>query len=139
MTTNYFDGIKVGEMVWHSALAWGEVDGFSNNKIRAIFNCPAGNPKTEYFDYLGGNPFFNNQVVFWDEIKFTPPPRPKRMVEKRVECFANVYPPKTHIQLDVEINGYNFSLFKTKVEAENNSTGENVATAKVEISWEEEQ
>jgi hypothetical protein len=146
MTTNpgeqgspyYFDGVKIGDKVWCFINGKGVVDVISPTyPIRVVFESRF----VHSYNYNGSMCLVKggNQSLFWDEIKFTPPPKPKRMVQKKAEAWANVYPPKTHIQLDIEINGYNFSLYKTKESAENNSVGENIATAKVQIEWEEEE
>jgi len=82
----YFDGIKVGDRVWSFDFGWGEVEEIKEEKyILVVF-------KDEYehiIDYgyynFDGQKIDNitnfkeslNQVLFWDEVKFEIPKRPK--------------------------------------------------------------
>ncbi len=72
----YFDGIKVGDKVWSFEHGWGIVKELVYNlpyPIGVLFN----NNQYETFTLDGKKEQFCNQTLFWDEIKFEIPTRPK--------------------------------------------------------------
>jgi len=87
----YFDNAKIGDRVWDFKLGFGQIKSITNTKLfEVVF--------TDYEDYVynyydrngrvnGDNKY--NQVLFWDEIKFTIPEPPKR--EYEFKSFKNKY------------------------------------------------
>jgi hypothetical protein len=79
-----FENARVGDRVWHMKLGWGVVD-----DIRAASGYPLSvkfdNKKDETFLLDGTCNGFavEPQSLFWDEVKFDIPTRPKRKVEKQ--------------------------------------------------------
>lgn len=78
---DYFQGIKVGDRVWSVVFGWGEVKHidnfcgvtFDSTPTQLFWFCWSGHPD-------GDKAML--QTLFWDEVKITPPPKPKRMVKK---------------------------------------------------------
>ena len=92
-----FRNAKVGDRVWSFIHGWGFVDEIYEHKsfpIKVIFNWG----KSASFN-MDGNQYIGiglKRVLFWDEIKFDIPTRPKRLVKKTVEAWANVYKAAKH-------------------------------------------
>lgn len=59
-----------------------------------------------------------NPCVFWDEVIITPPPKPKRKIEKIAEWWLNVYK-------DDETNNLFFYDYKTKQNADEKADKKN--------------
>lgn len=79
----------IGRKVWDFNYGWGEIVNFSNGQhpvdVKFI--------KYQATYVIGGREFeTRNQSLFWDELKFDIPEKPKIMVKKTVEAWANVYP-----------------------------------------------
>lgn len=93
MSEPYFDldKLKVGDKLWDAKFGWGEVDKISMDELD---NRPI---KIKFFSGMawfttnGSELSHYNQTLFYDEISFAPPPRPKRLVKKTVEFWYNVY------------------------------------------------
>ena len=85
----YLEGIKVGDKVWEYLSGWGEVlqvyTGDCDYPIKVSF----GDGCYDDYDFNGRNYREKNPTLFWDEVKMTPPPRPKRKVKKKF--WVNVY------------------------------------------------
>jgi len=78
------ENVKVGDKLWSPVYGWGEVDNihFNHHQLGVNFS-------NEYI-YYGLNGMKNGrQILFWDEIDMTPPPKPKR--EVTVEGYVNLY------------------------------------------------
>ena len=85
----YLEGIKVGDKVWEYTSGWGEVSqvytGDSGYPIKVRF----GDGYYGDYDLNGRNYSDRGPVLFWDEVKIVPPPRPKRKVKRKF--WVNVY------------------------------------------------
>ena len=93
-----FRNAKVGDRVWEITEGWGkitEIIGQDEGKTLAVkFD---GGGEDEYWDDGKHYATDINPSLFWDEIKITPPPRPKRKVMRTVEVWYNAYsPPNTY-------------------------------------------
>lgn len=90
-TENDFSGAKVGDRVWDYLYGWGEiidVNPSNDYPIRAEFKGHTASYTLSGFfsrDYM-------NPSLFHDEVKITPPPRPKRKVKKPISVWMNIYP-----------------------------------------------
>ena len=88
MKKSYFNGIKVGDKVWHFEYGWGKVikilkaseldkqNVYEYNDfyvLEVVFDNPYFQG-SYYFD-LNGITFYSNsnQILFWDEVKFNVP------------------------------------------------------------------
>lgn len=92
MNETTFENAKVGDRVWDFDDGWGTLSRsmltshpsyplevrFSTNKI-GIYTISGIS--------FGGE----KQTLFWDEVKFEAPPRPKRKVKKVVVGWVNIY------------------------------------------------
>lgn len=82
MSETTFENAKVGDKVWSVMFGWGKIIGISKDSdypIRVEF----AQPNTIGTFMLDGVSFkCENRTLFWDEIKITPPERPKRKVKK---------------------------------------------------------
>jgi hypothetical protein len=125
----YFDGLKVGDRVWEIKSHWGFVDEILNtylNPIKVVFK----NRGYGFYRMDGRCSEFDlGQILFWDEIKIVPPPRPKCMVTK--EGWINIY----------KENNFTYigdSISRTKEEADHRAyPGRLISTIK--IIWQEEE
>jgi hypothetical protein len=97
-----FRDAKVGDRVWSPSWGWGTVvdnDPNCDFPICVEFDAPFdANPRFKY-DGKGLNYYHNEAVgvgkqpgIYWDEVKFEIPPRPKRKVKKAVEGFIGISP-----------------------------------------------
>jgi len=126
----YFDGIKVGDKVWHFEYGWGTVvellkasdlDGKNFNPLNdfdlieikfdnVYFGCG-------YFD-LNGVAFYSNgnQTLFWGEVKFEIPKKPKIELRKE-EYLIDVVYNKIHYDKDFKMfDNFNHSLTRNDKE-----------------------
>ena len=88
-----FDAI-VGDKVWDVQRGWGniiEIDPTSYYPIVVRFVYENHDEVDTYMFDGRSKEIHKNPTLFWDEIKITPPPRPKRKVKKSIEGWANVY------------------------------------------------
>ena len=76
----YFDGIKVNDRVWDLVNLWGVVSKIRTNYTKPRIVVNFDNNAINEFDF-NGKPLYGlesiNQTLFWDEIKFEIPKRPK--------------------------------------------------------------
>lgn len=80
---SYFDGIKVGDRVWSIEYGWGFVKELKNTCYPIVVQFDS----EDHQQFTMNGKFFTNspnQSLFWDEVKITPPPRPK-VKEKKSE------------------------------------------------------
>lgn len=130
----YFDGIQVEDKVWHFEYGWGEVVASEGRDypIRVKFK------NDDEFTFTMSGKIYKgdiSQSLFWDEIKITPPPKPKKKEKKTAECWANVY--SFSDKYDVNIGGYSFSFWEEEKGADGFAGLSRIAKAKVQIEWEE--
>jgi hypothetical protein len=87
-----FEDAQVGDRVWDFRYGFGEiatVDPSNNYPLKVKFPCANG-----AMTYTLDGKHYSNEAflsLFWDEIKFDIPPRPKRKVKKEVEFWMNFY------------------------------------------------
>ena len=128
----YFDGIQVGDKVWSSEYGWGVVKYvFPPNQVQICVDFKMDECR---FDYSGKRNADLScfQSLFWDEIKITPPPKPKKKEKKRVEMTAKVYPGGRFL---VGNKDRSFLIEGRGIDLDS-AEGE-IATATVQIEWEE--
>lgn len=134
----YFDGIQVGDEVWSFQDLWGvviSIDQYSR-PIRVNF----GNDRVLSFSMDGKQCLEDiGQTLYWDEIKITPPPKPKKKKKKTAECWANIYDGNEKYQKSgFLLMGRKFFFHAIKAQAIKLSADDKlIATAKVQIEWEE--
>lgn len=89
MNETTFENVKVGNKVWSIIHGWGTVKRFITGlyPIEVVFN----DSTVKSFAFNGKlSEGHTNRTLFWDEIKISPPPRPKRKVKKTVIRYVNV-------------------------------------------------
>jgi hypothetical protein len=111
-----FRGAKVGDKVWDFLFGWGFVIGvdFGDEEypISVEFNDKEQNI---WYSYSGVRIGTGVPTLFWDEVKFVAPPKPKRKVKKELEGWLNIY----------YFSGEMFvKCYKTKAEAEADRYGD---------------
>lgn len=115
MNETTFENARVGDRVWDFGLGWGNIA-----TVEAVKSCDTQVSVTidvqfdcrECITYNVQGVFVSVRTLFWDEIKFEAPPRPKRMVKKVVEGWVNIY-----------ADGTSACIYETKVEADKGSSG----------------
>jgi hypothetical protein len=94
MNETTFENCRVGDIVWSITQGRGKIvniqDICSDFPICVLFDN--GNSLT----YTLGGLWQSTELqsLFWDEVKITAPPKPKRMVKKVVEGWVNIYTKK---------------------------------------------
>lgn len=85
-----FKNAKIGDKVWDIRSGWGKITRINNSTIYRI-NVQFNDGDNESF-MLDSKQQRNDilPVLFWDEIKFDIPPKPKQLITKTVECFINL-------------------------------------------------
>jgi hypothetical protein len=84
----------VGKKVWDFMLGWGTITEFNINWQSPAF---VEFPHVGVSYHADGKMYYGeNQRLFWDEIKFEEPPKPKRKVKKTIERWMNIYPDGEH-------------------------------------------
>lgn len=114
MNETTFENAIVGDRVWDFGAGWGKIDSmplFPEDYMRVEFHNAIAS-RYEAYNLNGVNIYDQKQTLFWDEIKFEAPPRPKRMVKKVVEGYVNLQ--------EMETGVYSFCLpvWNDKEEAE---------------------
>ena len=92
---NDFSGVKVGDKVFHVRYGWGSVSAVpkTDNSYFEIEYSDTFRFSIIGFTITGNtNKSDLNPSVFWDEVIITPPPKPKRKVEKIIKGWLNIYP-----------------------------------------------
>jgi len=94
-----FEGVKdfkdceVGDAVWSMCHGWGKVNGIgSTSDLFSVCVLFTDGHSTAY-TVEGRDYRHNKNTLFWDEVKITPPPKPKK--EVTVEGWMNLYPNTT--------------------------------------------
>ena len=72
----YFDGIKKGDRVWDFRYGWGTVKSINAEEYPIVVFFPEFGYHKSY-DFNGKTCKYLNQTLFWDEIKFEVPKKPK--------------------------------------------------------------
>lgn len=84
-----FEDAQNGDRVWDFNLGWGSINNVATDtKSFAVVFDLRGIRRFNFGGVMRDN---NHQTLFWDEIKFDIPPRPKRKVKKVIEGWVNVY------------------------------------------------
>ena len=89
-----FENAKVGDRVWDFNLGWGKViKVLKGDSFPIEVRFYIGEGRSDYESYtINGSELDNvRRTLFWDEIKFGIPTRPKRLVKKTVEYWGNIY------------------------------------------------
>lgn len=79
----------VGRRVWDFSRGWGEIKQFCTGDYPISVLLDSGIIIS--FSVDGRYSKHHSTSLFWDEIKFTEPPRPKRMIKKTIEKWINIY------------------------------------------------
>lgn len=84
--SHYFDGISYGNKVWSIVYGWGEVTVVGLELFTVNFYA---GPSTAKYDLEGRTTPEQYRTLFWNEVIFTSPARPKSKVKKIV--WINVF------------------------------------------------
>lgn len=84
--TKPFAGIKVGDRVWSVVYGWGEVTNIHENYFPIEVRFDSGG-RDQYLT-TGVSEEDQLQTLFWDEVKITPPPKPKRMCSVKMDGYT---------------------------------------------------
>lgn len=86
---SYFDGIKVGDCVWSCVYGFGLIEMVDSAEKKCIWpiNVVFEEVGDIWFTLDGKQDKNQLQTLFWDEVKITPPPKPKRMVKREAEVM----------------------------------------------------
>jgi hypothetical protein len=119
----YFDGIKEGHTVFFIARPCNVIDVYDS-----YFRISLGNGQCLFIGMDGArrDDTSNTQIVFWQPVPITPPPRPKRKVMKTIVRFVNVYRDPS------KIDGYFMEMFYSREAAKRTVYGTSLITC-VEI------
>lgn len=85
-----FRNAKVGDKVWRHASGWGEITSVTHDEDYLLWVEFEGDCGSFTIDgrYCEDD---ISPTLFWDEIKFDIPERPKRKVKKVIEGWVNIY------------------------------------------------
>lgn len=85
MTTTTFENARVGDRVWDFNRGWGTISQPFNSSN--VFKVEFAND----FGWYDNNGMQSARIrtLFWDEIRFEPPPQPKRKVKKWMRLYKN--------------------------------------------------
>lgn len=102
-----FSGVKEGDKLWmRSDEHEGEVivDMVENTAVRVYYANIYNQTITRWLSTHGR--FYPNgpQVLFYDKVKITPPPRPRRMVKKTIEVRPYLDPHTQTIEVTSHLN-----------------------------------
>ena len=79
-----FSGVKVGDRLWYIDREV-EVISICHTRDYPILVKNRESTYTASFKHNGSERNGGPQVLFWDKVEITPPPRPKRLVKKTIE------------------------------------------------------
>lgn len=110
MNETTFENAKVGDRVWDYYYKCGKVRELKQDILIVDFKLPYG---ARIFSYLGHEQgyFKGVRTLFWDEIKFETPPRPKRKVKKKIEGWVHPSDLKLILNTTHTIAGDSYSFF----------------------------
>ena len=115
-----FKDAKVGDRVWSFIHGWGEVTEIycdrSPYTIRVLFGDNSSRLFTVDGKWDTSNP---NPILFWDEIKFEIPVKPKRIVKK----WFGIFYLSVRNEWRVCGHGMTPALYNSLDEAEEDNTG----------------
>jgi len=127
-----FEDAKVGDRVWSIVYGWGKIKQADVDIVGPDFkleveflNSRDRNESHIYIVYtLEGKNGLSDKypTLFWDEVKITPPPKPKKEVE--VDIYMNIYKGDLGI-----IDGYKIWGYKSKAEADRSAGGTRLGEA----------
>ena len=85
-----FELAKVGDKIWHFFKGWNEIKAIDENMGILVHFWD----NTESWFLFDGKFSCIDALpsIFWDEIKFEIPPKPKKMISKTVNGWVNIYP-----------------------------------------------
>jgi hypothetical protein len=81
----------VGRRVWSFHKGWGTIHLMSKLSPKYPVEVQFDNDSFGSFSPDGKEYIGLNQDLFWNEIKFSEPPKPKKIVKKTIETWGNVY------------------------------------------------
>jgi hypothetical protein len=84
-----FEDAKIGDRVWNERHGWGTISSTTNRKA---FPLAIDFDNSHFDSYTKGGRWDLddlNPTLFWDEIHFDIPPKPKKMVKKTVDVWIN--------------------------------------------------
>jgi len=86
-----FENAKVGDKVWSINYGWGEITEIYTGDTYPICVRFVGESGITYT--LNGyiDEFDMNPTLFWDELQFEIPVKPKRKIKKKIEGWCNIY------------------------------------------------
>lgn len=91
--------LEVGDRVWCMVNGWVKFDTFVNNTYYPV-RCSGANGKEYYLYTIDFQQELNTgRILYWDEIKITPPPKPKKKVKVwdwYIEFLDEYLQPKIH-------------------------------------------
>lgn len=121
MNETTFENARVGDRLWSSEYGWGKViEILDISHLKVYFDeCTSLNQDSAFYSVLGIRNAGNYRTLFWDEVKFEAPPRPKRMVKKVVEGWVNI---KNSMQGGCWPYAIQCSIYKDSAEALKNRT-----------------
>lgn len=90
--SEYFDNVTLDDKVWDVGYGWGKVWACEVNPPRLSVRFGDASVRYRYNGYESGSVCSINQTLFWNEIKITPPPKPKKEVIHEVVRWVNIYP-----------------------------------------------
>lgn len=92
----YFDNVTLDDKLWSVGYGWGKVWACEVNPARFVVIFGDTLVRYSYDGHESGSVCAINQTLFWDEIKITPPPKPKKEVVHDVVRWVNIYPDSNH-------------------------------------------
>lgn len=109
-----FKSAKVGDRVWSFRWGWGKINNIVVGDDDGFPICVIFTNKDIMATYTIDGKFRNNEAqdLFWDEITFEAPPKPKQKMKKWISFFAG-----ENGQLYVGGTGMCPNLYDTKEEA----------------------
>lgn len=91
MNETTFENAQVGDRVWDFRYGWGTVSKIEEGK-RHQLKVDLDYGAYLYFTFTGQYIESDlNRTLFWDEVKFEAPPRPKRKTKKTIEGWAHIH------------------------------------------------
>jgi len=82
----------IGRRVWCFLYGWGTIEEVNGADMMPYPVEVSFSMGSRSYD-IGGRSFIkSNPTLFWDEIRFKEPPKPKRIIKKTIERWVNIYP-----------------------------------------------